>query len=186
MQANRIENANLAIGMANRQDHSVRSKPDDAAFCAIVGPNDFCRYSARRCLAPALLLLIAAPALAQELGAAPSYKRPKRQRRQRQRSGRKKTSPPAEPSRQTIQLDGRTVSYQVTVGTLPVYNDGNEKRRSGLHRPTPMDGRNVRHFALTSATAPLPSVLEPWPRSVPSIFNPARRGQPLGSRAPAG
>ena len=96
-----------------------------------------------RCLAPALLLLIAAPALAQEPKAPPAPTTAAKDAKDAKDKDQAEKEPPLPAdahAAQTIQLDGKNLSYQVTVGTLPVYNDG-KKSGEVVYTAYTMDGK---------------------------------------------
>jgi carboxypeptidase C (cathepsin A) len=94
-----------------------------------------------RCLTPALLLLIAAPALPQEPKTPPAPAAKDAKDAKDKDAADKEPPLPADAHvAQTMQLDGKTLSYQVTVGTLPVYNDG-KKSGEVVYTAYTMDGK---------------------------------------------
>ncbi len=93
-----------------------------------------------RCLTPALLLLIASPALPQEPKAAPAPTTSAKDAKDKDQAEKEPPLPADAHAAQTIQLDGKNLSYQVGVGTLPVYNDG-KKSGEVVYTAYTMDGK---------------------------------------------
>ena len=93
-----------------------------------------------RCLTPALLLLIASPALPQEPKAAPAPTTSAKDAKDKDQAEKEPPLPADAHAAQTIQLDGKNLSYQVGVGTLPVYDNG-KKSGEVVFTAYTMDGK---------------------------------------------